>query len=97
MLTLERVSTEARRLPALVKIGLAALFISAFGDLIGHLDAGFAIDPIGNVHEFTPAEATAHLAVFVSMVLILVGVVLDGVRQARADRLSVSRAKKGVA
>jgi hypothetical protein len=97
MLTLERIKTEARRLPTLVKIGLAALLISAFGDLIGHIDAGFAIDSIGNVHEFTPAEATAHIAVLVSMVLVFVGVVLDGVRRARANRVSISRGQKGVA
>jgi hypothetical protein len=97
MLTIERVAAEARELPTLVKIGLVALLLSAFADLIGHVDAGFAIEPIGHVHAFTPAEATAHLAVFVSMVLIFIGVVVDGVGHARAHRRSVARDKKGVA
>jgi hypothetical protein len=97
MLTLERVRREAPRLPTLVKLGVVALALSGFADLIGHIDAGFAIEPIGQQYPFTPAEATAHLAVFVSMVLILAGVVLDGVRRSRLRRQSTRSDHKGVA
>lgn len=97
MLMIESAVTEARRLPTLVKVGLVALGLSSIADLIGHIDAGLVIAPIGQVHEFSPAETTAHLAVVVSMVLVLVGVVVDGVRRSRVRRPSVWRGQKGVA
>ncbi len=97
MLMIERIVTEVRRLPSLVKVGLVALGLSAFADLIGHVEAGAVIEAIGNVHAFNPAETTAHVAVLVSMVLVLAGVVVDGVRRARARRRSAVPDQKGVA
>jgi hypothetical protein len=97
MLTLERIATAGGALPALVKVGLVFLFLSGFADLISHVDAGFAIEPIGQGHGASPAEATSHLAIFVSMVLIFVGVLVDGVRRSRVRRPSALPDQKGVA
>lgn len=97
MLTLERVKRDAAAMPRLMRVGVAALVLSLAADVIVHVAAGGAIEPIGHVRGFTPAEAAAHLAAFVTMVLILVGVVIDGVRRAREPRASTSRDHKGVA
>lgn len=79
MLTLERARMELRSLPLLVHLGLAILVIGGFADVAAHLEAtGHA----GHGHEHTASELSAHLIGFVGMVLILLGVVVDGVRQA---------------
>ena len=95
MLTIERVTKEASALPGVVKIGVVALLLSGLDDLSLHLAAGGALEPIGHTHAFTPDEAVAHLAVFVSMVLILSGVVIDGVRRNRARRTPTRRTHEG--
>ena len=54
----------------------------AFGglaDVMAHLEAG--VVEAGAAHAHTSTEAAAHLTGFVGMVLILVGVVMDGVRR----------------
>lgn len=94
MLLIERLSSEARRVPALTKVGVVALGFAGLLDLIAHLEAS---EHVGHLHEHTSAEASAHVAVFVSMVLIYLGVVLDGARQQRARRHSTGRRSKGVA
>lgn len=91
MLTIERIRTEARSLPTLAKGGVAGLAFAGFADVIAHLEAS---DHVGHLHQHTSAEVSAHLAAFVSMVLIYLGVVIDGARRARAD--SAAR-EKGVA
>ena len=83
MLTIERIRTEARSLPLLAKGGVVGLAFSGFADVVAHLEAS---DHVGHLHQHTSAEASAHVAAFVSMVLIYLGVVLDGVRRSRARR-----------
>ena len=94
MLTIERLHSEARTLPTLSKLGIVALGFAGLLDLIAHLEAS---EHIGHLHQHTSAEASAHLAAFVSMVLIYLGVVLDGARRARDRRRSAERDLKGVA
>ena len=94
MLLIERLRTEAHGVPALTKVGVVALGFAGLLDLIAHLEAS---EHIGHLHQHTSAEASAHLAAFVSMVLIYLGVVLDGARQQRARRHSAERQSKGVA
>jgi hypothetical protein len=94
MLTIERLRTEVRSMPVLTKFGIVALGFSGLLDLIAHLEAS---EHIGHLHQHTSAEASAHLAAFVSMVLIYLGVVLDGARRARSRRPEAPRDMKGVA
>ena len=80
------------RLPLLVRIGLAGLALAGFADLVAHLEAsGHA----GHPHVHASAETSAHLATFVSMVLVQLGVVADGVRRSRTGRDSAGRSSKG--
>ena len=83
-------------LPLLVRIGLVVLVLGGVADVAAHLAAaGQAGHAAGHSAGHTPDELAAHLQLFVGMVLILLGVVVDGVRQARLDpRASSSR--KGV-
>ena len=94
MLSLERLRTETNGVPGLTKVGAVALGFAGLLDLIAHLEAN---EHVGHLHQHTSAEASAHLAAFVSMVLIYLGVVLDGARQQRARRRSADRPTKGVA
>ena len=68
MLTIELRSE--RHWPVLTKAGLAGLGLAGLADVIAH--------------GFGSAETAAHLGAFVSMVLVLLGVVADGVRTSRA-------------
>jgi hypothetical protein len=81
-------------MPALTKGGVVALGFAGLLDLIAHFEAN---EHVGHLHQHTSAEASAHLAAFASMVLIYLGVVLDGARQQRARRHSAERSSKGVA
>lgn len=81
MFTIER-ARGLLTLPLLVKIGLVAMAFAGLADVIAHLEA----PSDGHLHAHTASEAAAHLAGFVSMVVILVGVVVDGVRQSRVRR-----------
>jgi hypothetical protein len=94
MLTIERVRTEARALPTMTKVGIVALAFAGLLDVVAHLEAS---EHVGHLHQHTSAEASAHLAAFVSMVLIYLGVVLDGARRARSRRHRAEREKQGVA
>ena len=94
MLTIERIRTEARALPTMTKVGIVALAFAGLLDVVAHLEAS---DHVGHLHQHTSAEASAHLAAFVSMVLIYLGVVLDGARRARTRRRTAERDMKGVA
>ena len=93
MLTIERVLGVVAHLPTLVRIGLVGLAFAGLADVIAHLEAGTSA-VAGDGHQHTTAEYEAHLAGFLSMVLIQVGVVADGIRRSR--RPSVESSSKGV-
>lgn len=88
MLTIQRTRSEVLRLPFLVRLGIVGLVLSGMGDIVTHLGA-----PVGAVgpHEHTGAQLSAHFAGFVSMVVIQVGVVVDGVRRSRQRRQGPGR------
>jgi hypothetical protein len=73
-----------------VKAGLVLMAFAGFADVIAHLEASGD----GHLHAHTASEAAAHLAALVSMVVILVGVVVDGARQGRARRAGRAPARK---
>ena len=76
MLIIERLWRDAKAVPLVVKIGVIALIASGLADIVLH-----AITPQIAGHDVhTPAELAAHFAGFVSMVVILLGVVIDGAR-----------------
>jgi hypothetical protein len=83
MLTIERITREARAVPNLVKAGFAVMAFGGLADLMAHLEAA---GHDGHLHVHASAELSAHLIVFVGMVLIYLGVVLDGARRHRARR-----------
>ena len=91
MLTLERVAAELRALPLLVRIGLVILVIGGFADVVAHLEAAGHAD---HLHEHTAAEISAHLIGFVGMVVVLLGVVVDGARRTHLG-LSAEESSKG--
>jgi hypothetical protein len=82
MLTIDRLVADATAAPLVVRIGVVALVLSGVADVVTHLAAPAAT----GIDEHTAAELAAHLAGFVSMVVILLGVVVDGVRRSRARR-----------
>jgi hypothetical protein len=86
MFTIER-ARELSTLPLLVKIGLIAMAFAGLADVVAHLEA----PGDGHLHAHTASETAAHLAGFVSMVVIFVGVVIDGVRQGRDRRAGAVR------
>lgn len=94
MLTIENLRRGAEDVPSPARAGLGGLLVAGVTDLIAHLQVG---EVAGHVHQHTSTELSAHLAGFVSMVIVLAGVVLDGVRQQRARRRSPERTRKGVA
>jgi len=96
MFTLERVGHEVAALPGLVKVGLVAMAVSGLADVVAHLEESGVAEVAGHVHEHTAFEASAHLGGFVSMVVILLAVVADGVQRNRARR-SAEPTGKGVA
>jgi hypothetical protein len=77
MLILEHMRGLAH-LPLLVKVGLVAMAFAGLLDVVVHLEASGD----GHLHAHTASEASAHLAGLVSMVVIFLGVVIDGVRLA---------------
>ena len=94
MLTIETVRRTALALPLLVRLGLLGLGLAGIGDVGAHLGAA---EHAGAGQEHSPEELAAHLAAFVSMVVVFAGVVVDGARQSRARRQSPGRTREGVA
>jgi hypothetical protein len=84
MLALERVRQGFFALPLLTRIGLVILVVGGLADVAAHLEAAGHTE---HVHEHTTSELSAHLIGFVGMVVILFGVVLDGVRRTYHSRL----------
>ena len=83
MLTIETIRADLPRLPLLVKLGVVVMALAGLADVIAHLEVHDVVEAANHVHQHTSFEAAAHLAGFVSMVLILIGVVIDGVRRTR--------------
>ena len=78
MLTLERARSQFVSLPLLVHAGLVVVALGGLADLVTHLvGAGAAAD----LHGHTAPELAAHLTAFVGMVVILLGVVIDGAQR----------------
>ena len=73
---------DDRSLPGTTKLGLTVM---AFGLLFDVVEHGF-IDHAGEpaVGAFPVAEHAAHLIVLIGMVLVLVGIVADGMRRNRS-------------
>jgi hypothetical protein len=84
MLAIESVVRDIRPLPALTRVGLAVLVLGGLADLAAHI--AVTAPETGHGHGFTPAEVEAHLVVLAGMVLVLIGVVVDGVRRTRPGR-----------
>jgi hypothetical protein len=90
MLTLESGTRTARPLPVAAKLGLMVLVFGVLEDLVAHSLSS----PAGS-GAHTDAQLLGHFIVFVGMVLILLGVVVSGARQAIARRESARRSSKG--
>jgi hypothetical protein len=76
---IERVSRTAHQLPLGSKIGFAVMVLGIAADLVAHLDPALD-DHHGGV---IGPELSAHLVVFLGMVLVLIAIVIDGVRSGR--------------
>lgn len=96
MLTIETIPQGVKTvggfgaIPLLVRIGLVVLVFGGFADVTAHVAAFAPAAGTGGAAEHTgghtPDEVAAHVVVFVGMVVILLGVVVDGVRQTRLAR-----------
>lgn len=73
--------------PALARFGIAVMAFGLLLDLVEHDLVSHATEP--SVAGFPVSEHAAHLVVVVGMVLVLVGVVREGVRLARRHRPQV--------
>ena len=88
MLAIETLRTDLAALPGTVRLGLGVSAIGGAADLVTH--ASFSAGSAGN-----GTELSAHLVTFAGMVLVLAGVVVDGVRQTRARRRATGHTTKG--
>ncbi|HEY3522401.1 MAG TPA: hypothetical protein VGK63_01755 [Candidatus Limnocylindrales bacterium] len=68
----------ARRFPRVSLGGVVVMIVGLFGDLIEHALIGHADE--ATIAGFPLEEHAAHLVVLVGMVLVLAGIVADGVR-----------------
>jgi hypothetical protein len=92
MFIIERLWRDAKAVPLVVQVGVVALVLSGAADIVLH-----AITPEVAGHDVhTPAEVAAHFAGMVSMVVILLGVVLDGARRTSYRRQEGGTQSKGV-
>lgn len=80
MLAIESVRAQARHLPTLIRVGLLVMAFALFADLIAHLEVSAPVTHTGDGHVHTTTQLWAHLGVFVGMVLVFAGVVVDGAR-----------------
>ena len=91
MFIIERLWRDAKAVPLVVQVGVVALVLSGAADIVLH-----AITPEVAGHVHTPPELAAHFAGMVSMVVILLGVVLDGARRTSYRRQEGGTQSKGV-
>lgn len=87
MLTLESVRAQLRHLPTLMKLGLLVMGLALFADVIAHLEVSGPVTHTGDGHVHTTTQLWAHAGVFVGMVIVFAGVVVDGVRRHRTGGL----------
>lgn len=71
------VADRSREVPRPTKVGIAAIVVGLVVDLIEHTVVSHAHDAI--LAGFPVGEHAAHLLVLVGMVLVLAGIVADGV------------------
>jgi hypothetical protein len=86
MLTIERLRSELAALtglPFLARLGVFVLLFGGLADVVAHF--GLPAEA-GGLHPHAASESIAHLIGFVGMVLVLLGVVVDGVRRNRIRR-----------
>jgi flagellar biosynthesis protein FliR len=88
MLALESL---VRALPLVIRLGLIVIAFGGLADLVTHLSFADAADPGGH----TQAQLSAHAIAFAGMVLVLAGVVVDGVRQSMVRRRGPGRQPTG--
>ncbi len=93
MLALETAARALQALPILTRVGLAVLVVGGLADLAAHV--AIVYQAAGHDHGFTPYEVAAHVVVFAGMVLVLLGVVADGVRRPRPGRSAGNTSKGG--
>lgn len=73
----KRIVTEIPTMPLWSKVGFIVIVLGLGADVIAHLGPGVEHDHGGA----TASELSAHLVVFIGMVVVLVGVVVDGVQR----------------
>ena len=74
-----------------MRFGLAVIVFGLLADLVTNLSFADAAEPGGH----TAAQLSAHAIVFAGMVLVLAGVVADGIRQSRVRRRAPGRQPTG--
>ena len=94
MLTVEVIAHDLATAPALAKAGVVVMALSGLADVVAHLEA-HGPELATHLHEHTSFEQLAHVGGFVSMVLILLGVVLDGARRHRARSRPAAAQQQG--
>ena len=93
MLTIETLPRVLTGLPGVVRLGLGLMAFGGAADVVAHL--GIA-EAAASIDGHTVDERAAHLVGFVGMVVVLLGVVLDGVRGSRPGRLAEDSSKGGI-
>ena len=93
MLTLERALRELRTLPAITRIGLVVMALGGLADVAAHLELAGHTE---RLHEHTASELSAHLIGFVGMVVVLLGIVLDGLRRQYVGRPAANDPRRGM-
>jgi hypothetical protein len=78
--------------PVLARIGVVGLVLSGLADIVFH---AVAPDLASHPAEHTTAELAAHIAGLMSMVLIFVAVIADGIQKSRARRQRSGPEPKG--
>ena len=78
-LSIRRFALELSQTPLGSKLGFVVIVLGLVIDVIAHITAGVEHDHSGA----TSFEVSGHLVVFVGMVIVLIGVIFDGLRQRR--------------
>ena len=92
MLALDRGVRELISLPVITRIGLVIMVVGGLADVAAHLEAAGHTE---HLHEHTPSELSAHLIGFVGMVVVLLGILLDGLRRQYVVRQAARGPRRG--